>query len=392
MRRLRSLQTTAVPVALAMALVVSACGGDGAVDPDTGPPAEEAAGLEGSSGQPETADSDQAGEAADGSAQALGSVAGELPPFDSAGGGRVSAGSDSDSGGPEEPAGPPPEEQSGTGEDVSPPSGLVEPSGAAPPGCPAPDGPGARYFDFDGPQPMCIDPGARYVAVFDTSEGEMRFELTAGQTPGTVNNFVTLARWGYYHHTLLFRTDPSIDIIQGGSPHTNSASDPGPGYTIPDEPAFEADPATGQPVGPYRYGPGQLVMARSAGVRFRWCPVLHHHRPERLAAGLPGHVRGVRQHRRRGPGCGPVDHRPACGRRQPGRRAVAPRDSAFGHYRGDPRRPLAERLHECRYLRGGRIHVVRRERDLQLRRSAGAGTPIQPRAASAAGRLPTMLP
>ena len=194
-------------------------------------------------------------------------VAGELPRFDGAGGGggSVSAGSDSGSGGPEDPAGPPPEEQPGPGEDVPPPSGLVEPSQAAPPGCPAPDGAGARFFDFDGPQPMCIDPGARYVAVFDTSEGEMRFELTAADTPGTVNNFVTLARWGYYHHTLLFRTDPSIDIIQGGSPHTNSASDPGPGYTIPDEPAFEVDPDTGQLSGPYRYEPGQLVMARSSG-------------------------------------------------------------------------------------------------------------------------------
>ena len=194
-------------------------------------------------------------------------VAGELPRFDGVGGGggSVSAGSDSGSGGPEDPAGPPPEEQPGPGEDASPPSGLVEPSQAVPPGCPASDGSGARYFDFDGPQPMCIDPGARYVAVFDTSEGEMRFELTAADTPGTVNNFVTLARWGYYHHTLLFRTDPSIDIIQGGSPHTNSASDPGPGYTIPDEPAFEADPATGQLSGPYRYESGQLVMARSSG-------------------------------------------------------------------------------------------------------------------------------
>ena len=191
-------------------------------------------------------------------------VAGELPRFDGAGGGggSVSAGSDSGSAGPAEP---PPEEPPGPGEDVSPPSGPAEPSRAAPLGCPAPDGSGARYFDFEGPQPMCIDPGARYVAVFDTSEGEMRFELTAADTPGTVNNFVTLARWGYYHHTLLFRTDRSIDIIQGGSPHTNSASDPGPGYTIPDEPAFDVDPDTGQLSGPYRYEPGQLVMARSAG-------------------------------------------------------------------------------------------------------------------------------
>ena len=132
-------------------------------------------------------------------------------------------------------------------------------------GCPEPDGSSGRVIDFDGPQPLCIDPAPGYVAVFDTSEGEMRFELTAGDTPNTVNNFVTLARWGYYDETLLFRTDPSIDIIQGGSPHTNDNWDPGPGYTIPDEPAFDTDPDTGQPVGPYRYGPGQLVMARSGG-------------------------------------------------------------------------------------------------------------------------------
>ena len=99
----------------------------------------------------------------------------------------------------------------------------------------------------------------------DTSEGTMRFSLDASQLPVTVNNFVTLARWGYYDNTTLFRTDPSIDIIQGGSPHTNSASDPGPGYTIPDEPAFDIDPDTGQLTGPYRYEPGQLVMARSSG-------------------------------------------------------------------------------------------------------------------------------
>ena len=135
----------------------------------------------------------------------------------------------------------------------------------APAGCPEPDGSSGRVIDFDAPQPDCIDLSAGYAAVFDTSEGEMRFDLHAASVPSTVNNFVTLARWGYYDETLLFRTDPSIDIIQGGSPHTNSASDPGPGYTITDEPAFEIDPGTGQLTGPYRYEPGQLVMARSAG-------------------------------------------------------------------------------------------------------------------------------
>ena len=139
---------------------------------------------------------------------------------------------------------------------------ATEPAAAV---CPADDGSSPRVIDFDGRQPMCIDPEARYVAIFDTSEGEMRFELTASETPLTVNNFVTLARWGYYDDTLLFRTDPSIDIIQGGSPHTNDNRDPGPGYTIPDEPAFDVDPETGGLTGPYRYQPGQLVMARSAG-------------------------------------------------------------------------------------------------------------------------------
>lgn len=134
-----------------------------------------------------------------------------------------------------------------------------------PEGCPALDGTSGRVIDFNARQPMCIDPSASYTAVFDTSEGEMRFALTTEATPETVNNFVTLARWGYYDETLLFRTDPSIDIIQGGSPHTNSPSDPGPGYTILDEPQFEVDPGTAQPVGPYRYQPGQLVMARAAG-------------------------------------------------------------------------------------------------------------------------------
>ena len=142
---------------------------------------------------------------------------------------------------------------------------TADPDAQSATGCPAVDGSGPRVIDFDGPQPMCIDPEAGYVAVFDTSEGEMRFELTASETPLTVNNFVTLARWGYYDGTRLFRTDPSIDIIQGGSPHTDTAGDPGPGYTIPDEPTFDEDPDTGELTGPYRYQAGQLVMARSAG-------------------------------------------------------------------------------------------------------------------------------
>jgi len=131
--------------------------------------------------------------------------------------------------------------------------------------CPAEDGSSPRTIDFTEPQPLCTDPSAGYTAVFDTTEGEVRVDLDSSIAPGTVNNFVTLARWGYYDNTTIFRTDPSIDIIQSGSPHTESASDPGPGYRIIDEPAFSTDSSTGQLVGPYTYSPGELVMARSAG-------------------------------------------------------------------------------------------------------------------------------
>lgn len=117
----------------------------------------------------------------------------------------------------------------------------------------APDTPPAEpVIDYEDSFQDCLDPDASYVAVFDTNQGEIRVDLDTAATPGTVNNFVNLARNGYYDGTEIFRTDTSIGIIQGGAPHTNDASDPGPGYTIPDE-------GSG-----YTYAPGQLVMARTA--------------------------------------------------------------------------------------------------------------------------------
>ena len=99
---------------------------------------------------------------------------------------------------------------------------------------------------------MCLDVSKQYTAVFDTTAGEMRIALDMVNTPITANNFAVLALHHYYDDTLLFRTDPGIGIIQGGAPHTNSPSDPGPGYTIPDE-------GSG-----FTYEPGQIVMARTA--------------------------------------------------------------------------------------------------------------------------------
>ncbi len=135
----------------------------------------------------------------------------------------------------------------GSGFDIPDPSGGTG-SGT----CPPSDGSGPTVLYFDGPQPMCLDASKQYTAVFDTTAGEMRIALDMANTPVTANNFAVLAQNHYYDDTLLFRTDPSIGIIQGGAPHTNSPSDPGPGYTIPDE-------GSG-----FTYEPGQIVMARTA--------------------------------------------------------------------------------------------------------------------------------
>lgn len=118
--------------------------------------------------------------------------------------------------------------------------------------CPPEGGVDEAVLNFEDRPQECIDPAKDYVAVFDTSEGEIRVALDTDTTPATANNFAVLSQYGYYDGTEIFRTDPSIEIIQGGAPHTNDPSDPGPGYTIVDE------------GGPFAYSPGQLVMARTA--------------------------------------------------------------------------------------------------------------------------------
>lgn len=121
--------------------------------------------------------------------------------------------------------------------------------------CPPADGEADPVIDFADAPARCIDPDKAYVAEVQTSEGTVTVELDTAKTPLTTNNFVVLARSGYYEGTSLFRTEARSGIIQGGSPHTQDASDPGPGYTIPDEalPFTSAD-----------YAPGVLAMARTS--------------------------------------------------------------------------------------------------------------------------------
>jgi cyclophilin family peptidyl-prolyl cis-trans isomerase len=136
---------------------------------------------------------------------------------------------------------------------AGPPKAPAVPAGAKVTGttkCPAVDGSSPRTTSFTAAPPMCIDPTKSYSAVFDTTEGKITVALDTKTTPGTVNNFVVLARYHYYDKSSFDRIDNSIDIIQGGSPSSQDIADPGPGYTIKDE------------GGKFSYKPGDLVMAR----------------------------------------------------------------------------------------------------------------------------------
>jgi cyclophilin family peptidyl-prolyl cis-trans isomerase len=129
--------------------------------------------------------------------------------------------------------------------------------------CPAADGSSVQTLEFTEAPPLCIDPAKTYTAVFTTSAGVVRATLDS-QTPVATNNFVVLSRYHYYDATDLFRTSTSIGIIQGGSPHTQDNSDPGPGYTIVDE-GFDDEVAVNGGPGPYTYAAGDLVYARPGG-------------------------------------------------------------------------------------------------------------------------------
>ena len=116
--------------------------------------------------------------------------------------------------------------------------------------CPATDGTAVRTTNFTKAPPMCIDAKKSYMATFNTSEGTIVIALDTTKTPKTVNNFVTLSRYKYYDGSFIFRTDPSIDIIQGGG----ESNTDDPGYTIEDE-------GNG-----YKYTEGDIVMARTGEI------------------------------------------------------------------------------------------------------------------------------
>jgi peptidyl-prolyl cis-trans isomerase B (cyclophilin B) len=81
---------------------------------------------------------------------------------------------------------------------------------------------------------MTIDRGRNYTARIETARGAIVCELYAADAPLTVNNFVFLAREGFYDGTLFHRVLSNF-MIQGGDPTGTGRG--GPGYRFADETA-----------------------------------------------------------------------------------------------------------------------------------------------------------
>jgi cyclophilin family peptidyl-prolyl cis-trans isomerase len=115
--------------------------------------------------------------------------------------------------------------------------------------CPPVEGAATQTQDFDDSFARCIDPTKTYTAVVTTNMGTYSAVLDAAKAPGTVNNFVSLARNKYFDGTTCHRAIPGF-MIQCGDPTATGSG--GPGYKFADE-----LPASGE------YKIGSLAMANS---------------------------------------------------------------------------------------------------------------------------------
>jgi peptidyl-prolyl cis-trans isomerase B (cyclophilin B) len=78
-----------------------------------------------------------------------------------------------------------------------------------------------------------IDDSATYEVVIATDRGDIMLELDPKLAPTSVNNFVALARQGFYDNVSFHRVVPEF-VIQGGDPEGSGRG--GPGYRFADEP------------------------------------------------------------------------------------------------------------------------------------------------------------
>jgi cyclophilin family peptidyl-prolyl cis-trans isomerase len=91
---------------------------------------------------------------------------------------------------------------------------------------------GPRHKQWQQPPAMQIDPSKNYTAVLETNKGNVEIQLLAEEAPKTVNNFVFLAREGFYDGVPFHRVISGF-MIQTGDPTGTGTG--GPGYRFADE-------------------------------------------------------------------------------------------------------------------------------------------------------------
>ena len=119
---------------------------------------------------------------------------------------------------------------------------------------------------YPAPPPQTIDTSHAYTATLATSCGDIVIALDPAEAPVTVNNFVFLARQGFYNGLTFHRVVAGF-VIQGGDPTGTGSGDAG--YAFDDELPKDGSPRLGRH--------GQL------GAQHQRLAVLHRHR-RRLAA------------------------------------------------------------------------------------------------------------
>src|ERR671917_2525606 len=88
------------------------------------------------------------------------------------------------------------------------------------------------HESYSSPPEMTISPERDYYATFRTEKGPIRVKLFADRAPETVNNFVFLAREGYFDGTTFHRVIQGF-MVQGGDPTGTGTG--GARYRNPDE-------------------------------------------------------------------------------------------------------------------------------------------------------------
>ena len=115
---------------------------------------------------------------------------------------------------------------------------------------------------------MEIDPAKRYTAEMDTSMGTMTIALDAVSAPKTVNNFVFLARQGFYDGVIFHRIIQGF-MCQGGDPDGTGRG--GPGYRFEDElpqpGRYEIGSVAMANAGPNTNGSQFFIVSGPSGVR-----------------------------------------------------------------------------------------------------------------------------